>query len=53
MAGFSLLTKVLADFLVGFYLLNSLLNHAANPIQTRYGQLTKMNNETNIWKINI
>lgn len=35
MAGFSLLAKILADFLFGFYLLNSLLKYATNHIQKR------------------
>jgi|GEM_PF-3826367 len=38
MAGFGLLTKILADFLFSFYLLNSVLKHATNHIQTRYLQ---------------
>jgi len=33
--GFCLLTKILADFLFGFYLLNYVLNHATNHTQTR------------------
>ena len=40
-AGFSLPTKILADFLFGFYLLNYLLNHATNHIQTRYPPFKK------------
>jgi hypothetical protein len=39
MASFSLLTKILADFLFGFYLLNKVLKHATNHIQQRYAQL--------------
>ncbi len=35
MASFSLLTKVLADFLSVIYLLTLLLNHATNHIQIR------------------
>ena len=43
MLGTSLLTKILADFLFGLYLLNSLLNHATNLIQNRCTQVEKMN----------
>ncbi len=39
MASFSLLTKIIADFLFGFYLLNLVPKHATNHIQTRYLQL--------------
>ena len=35
MAGSRLLTKILADFLSGFYLLNYVLKHATNHTQTR------------------
>ena len=35
MASSRLLTKILADFLFGFYLLNSVLKHATNHTQTR------------------
>jgi hypothetical protein len=41
-AGKSLLTKILADFLVGFYLLNWVFKHATNHIQTRCEQLKKI-----------
>jgi hypothetical protein len=34
-AGKSLFTKVLTGFIFGFYLLNSVLNHATNLIQDR------------------
>ncbi len=40
-ASASLLTKILADFLFGLYLLNSLLNHATNLIQNRYIELKR------------
>lgn len=43
MAGFSLFTKILADFLFGLYLLNSLLNHATNLIHTVVSKLKKPN----------
>ena len=33
--GSRLLTKILADFLFGFYLLTLVLKHATNHIQTR------------------
>lgn len=35
MAGFRLLTKVLADFLFSFYLLTLVLKHATNHTQKR------------------
>ena len=35
MAGSRLLTKILADFQFGAYLLNYVLNHATNLTQTR------------------
>jgi hypothetical protein len=35
MAGSGLLMKILADFLLGFYLLNIVLNHATNNIHKR------------------
>ncbi|APZ47115.1 hypothetical protein BW723_12840 [Polaribacter reichenbachii] len=34
----SLLTKILADFLFGFYLLNYVLNHATKHTKTRCKQ---------------
>ncbi len=37
MAGSCQLTKILADFLFGLYLLNYLLKHATNHTQTRCG----------------
>ena len=39
MASSNLLTKILADFLSGFYLLNYVLKHATNLIQNRYAQV--------------
>ena len=41
MAGSRLLTKILADFLFGFYLLNYVLNHATILTQTRWAQYKK------------
>jgi diacylglycerol kinase len=41
MANSRLLTKTLADFLFGFYLLNSGLENATNHTQQRYAQLKK------------
>jgi hypothetical protein len=35
MASYGLLTKILADFLFGFYLLNQVLKYATNHTQTR------------------
>ena len=40
-ASASLLTKILADFLFGFYLLTLLLKHTTNHTQNRYQQLDK------------
>jgi hypothetical protein len=39
--GSCLLTKILADFLFGFYLLNSVLKDATNHTHKRYAQLKK------------
>ncbi len=39
MAGPRLLTKILADFLFGFYLLNYVLKYATNHTQNRYAKL--------------
>ena len=36
MAGARLLTKILADFIFCFYLLNSVLKHATNHTQNRW-----------------
>jgi hypothetical protein len=36
MAGSRLLTKILADFLFGFYLLSSVFKHATNHTQSRW-----------------
>jgi len=44
MASSSLLTKILADFLFGFYLLTFVLDHATNHTQSRYGQVEKNHN---------
>lgn len=41
MANSRLLTKSLADFLFGFYLLNQVLEHATNHTQTRCTQFKK------------
>jgi hypothetical protein len=41
MAGSRLLTKILADFLSGFYLLNSVLKHATNHTQNRCVEFEK------------
>ena len=41
MASSSLLTKILADFQLGFYLLNLLLNHATNHSQNRFSSAKK------------
>ena len=43
MAGSRLLTKILADFLFGFYLLTFVLNHATNHTQSRWVQAKKLN----------
>ncbi len=41
MAGSRLITKILADFLFGFYLLNQVLIHATNHTQTRWQTFEK------------
>ena len=38
MAGSRLLTKILADFLFGLYLLNQVLRHATNHTQSRFAE---------------
>ena len=47
MASSRLLTKILADFLFSFYLLNLVLKHATNHTQTR---CTQAKNRTQIDK---
>ena len=42
MASYSLLTKILADFLSVIYLLTLVLKHATNHTQTRYAQVLKI-----------
>ena len=41
MAGSRLITKILADFLFGFYLLTFVLKYATNHTQNRCGQFEK------------
>jgi len=42
MASYSLLTKILADFLSGVYLLNSVLKHTTNLIHKRWQTVEKL-----------
>ena len=44
MASSRLLTKILANFLSGVYLLTLVLKHATNLIHKRYRQAKKINN---------
>ncbi len=48
MASSRLFTKILADFLFGFYLLNLVLNHATNHTQNRCQQFEKIVKTTEI-----
>ena len=53
MASSSLLTKILADFLFGLYLLNQVFKHATNHTQNRYHTFERnIKNNTKNHRIN-